>query len=87
VFDSLIYLLLFSFEDDYLRLVRVFGTKAMGVNGLWKLLDPSGKPVPLETLENKVLAVGILYYYIIRYEFDASYNAHYCISLYGICWK
>ena len=32
----------------------------MGVHGLWKLLDPSGKPVPLETLENKILAVGIL---------------------------
>jgi DNA excision repair protein ERCC-5 len=40
----------------------VFSREAMGVNGLWKLLDPSGKPVPLETLENKVLAVGILYY-------------------------
>jgi XPG N-terminal domain. len=34
----------------------------MGVNGLWKLLEASGKPVPVETLENKVLAVGILYF-------------------------
>lgn len=32
----------------------------MGVHGLWKLLEPAGKPVPVETLENKVLAVGIL---------------------------
>lgn len=32
----------------------------MGVHGLWRLIEPSGKPVPLETLENKVLAVGIL---------------------------
>lgn len=30
----------------------------MGVTGLWKLIDQSGKPVPLDTLENKVLAVG-----------------------------
>ncbi|KAI5743328.1 hypothetical protein M8J77_016922 [Diaphorina citri] len=31
----------------------------MGVNGLWKLLEASGKPVPVETLENKVLAVDV----------------------------
>ena len=31
----------------------------MGVLGLWSLLDPCGKPVPVETLENKVLAVDI----------------------------
>ncbi|XP_052894847.1 DNA excision repair protein ERCC-5 [Anopheles moucheti] len=31
----------------------------MGVLGLWKLIDQSGKPVPLDTLENKVLAVDI----------------------------
>lgn len=30
----------------------------MGVTGLWRLLDPAGKPVPVETLENKILAVG-----------------------------
>lgn len=30
----------------------------MGVTGLWKLIEASGKPVPLETLENKVLAIG-----------------------------
>lgn len=34
----------------------------MGVHGLWKLLEAAGKPVPLESLENKVLAVGILSY-------------------------
>nr|CAD7417709.1 unnamed protein product [Timema poppensis] len=33
----------------------------MGVHGLWKLVEPSGKTVPLDTLENKVLAIGILY--------------------------
>ncbi|XP_012226341.2 DNA excision repair protein ERCC-5 isoform X2 [Linepithema humile] len=31
----------------------------MGVYGLWKLLEASGKPVPLETLEGKVLAIDI----------------------------
>ncbi|XP_049537650.1 uncharacterized protein LOC125952292 [Anopheles darlingi] len=31
----------------------------MGVLGLWKLIEQSGKPVPLETLENKVLAVDV----------------------------
>lgn len=30
----------------------------MGVHGLWRLIEPSGKPVPLESLENKILAVG-----------------------------
>ncbi|XP_066903980.1 DNA excision repair protein ERCC-5 isoform X2 [Halyomorpha halys] len=31
----------------------------MGVHGLWKLIESSGKPVPLETLENRVLAVDV----------------------------
>lgn len=30
----------------------------MGVTGLWKLIEQSGKPVPLETLEGKILAIG-----------------------------
>lgn len=32
----------------------------MGVQGLWKLLECSGRPVSPEALEGKVLAVGIL---------------------------
>ncbi|KAK2496976.1 hypothetical protein MC885_006986 [Smutsia gigantea] len=32
----------------------------MGVQGLWKLLECSGRPVSAETLEGKILAVGIL---------------------------
>nr|XP_026487043.1 DNA repair protein complementing XP-G cells homolog isoform X1 [Vanessa tameamea] len=31
----------------------------MGVTGLWRLIEPAGKPVPVEALENKVLAVDI----------------------------
>jgi hypothetical protein len=36
----------------------------MGVHGLWKLLEPTGEPVALETLENKVLAIGTFFYII-----------------------
>jgi hypothetical protein len=32
----------------------------MGVKGLWQLLEPVGRPVTLESLEGKVLSVGIL---------------------------
>lgn len=32
----------------------------MGVTGLWKLIEQSGTPVPPETLENKVLAIGTI---------------------------
>ncbi|KAK5646708.1 hypothetical protein RI129_005172 [Pyrocoelia pectoralis] len=31
----------------------------MGVTGLWRLIEPSGHPVPLQTLNNKVLAVDV----------------------------
>ncbi|XP_055920189.1 DNA excision repair protein ERCC-5 homolog [Eupeodes corollae] len=31
----------------------------MGVTGLWKLIEPCGQPVPVEILENKVLAIDI----------------------------
>lgn len=33
----------------------------MGVQGLWKLLECSGRQISPETLEGKILAVGILY--------------------------
>ena len=32
---------------------------AMGVKGLWQLLDSAGKPIPLERLENRVLAIDV----------------------------
>lgn len=41
----------------------------MGVTGLWKLIDQSGKPVPVDTLENKVLAVGMYYFHNFTPEF------------------
>ena len=31
----------------------------MGVQGLWALLEPAGKPIPLESLENKILAIDV----------------------------
>lgn len=44
----------------------------MGVTGLWKLIDQAGKPVPLETLENKVLAIGKCYwlFFITTIQFE-----------------
>ena len=30
----------------------------MGVKGLWRLIESTGKPVSLESLSGKVLAVG-----------------------------
>lgn len=33
----------------------------MGVTGLWKLIEQSGKPVPLDTLEGKILAIGMFF--------------------------
>nr|XP_036212616.1 DNA repair protein complementing XP-G cells homolog [Bactrocera oleae] len=31
----------------------------MGVTGLWKLVEPCGSPVPVETLDGKILAIDI----------------------------
>lgn len=36
----------------------------MGVQGLWSLLEPVGKIVPLEGMAGKVLAVGILLHFV-----------------------
>lgn len=44
----------------------------MGVHGLWRLIEPSGKPVPLETLENKILAVGMFYNLIFELSKSSS---------------
>lgn len=38
----------------------MFTSAIMGVKGLWQLLESVGRPVTLESLENKVLGVGIL---------------------------
>lgn len=37
---------------------------AMGVHGLWKLIEPSGRVIPLESMADKILAVGILLFLI-----------------------
>lgn len=37
----------------------------MGVHGLWRLLETTGKPTNPETLEGKILAVGILTFNLI----------------------
>ena len=34
-------------------------TEAMGVFGLWTLMEPAGKPVAVESLSHKLLAVDI----------------------------
>lgn len=54
-------------SDVYALIVSVrnswsgFGAAAvMGVHGLWRLLESTGKPINPETLEGKILAVGIL---------------------------
>lgn len=38
----------------------------MGVHGLWKLIDKAGRPIPVETLEGKVLAIGILLFKVLN---------------------
>ena len=43
--------------------------RLMGVTGLWKLIEASGKPIPLETLENKVLAIGKYFFVYIFHKF------------------
>lgn len=55
----------------------------MGVQGLWKLLESAGKPIPVEKLENKVLSIGILLLNNNNYpqfHFDIMYNK--CLSVF-----
>ena len=39
----------------------------MGVKDLWKLLESTGRPVNLESLEDLVLAVGVVLRYSLFY--------------------
>jgi len=59
----------------------------MGVHGLWTLLEPVGKPVPLETLENKVLAVDVsIWLHQATKGFrDAQGNSLHNAHLLGLC--
>lgn len=50
----------------------------MGVLGLWQLIESSGRPVPLETLENKVLAIGLFTKLFMQfYEININANFRY----------
>uniref|UniRef100_A0A2H8TPS1 DNA repair protein complementing XP-G cells n=1 Tax=Melanaphis sacchari TaxID=742174 RepID=A0A2H8TPS1_9HEMI len=63
----------------------------MGVQGLWKLLESAGKPIPVEKLENKVLSidVSIWMYQIIKgvqeSEHGATTNSHLIVMFHRIC--
>ncbi|XP_027836268.2 DNA excision repair protein ERCC-5 homolog [Aphis gossypii] len=63
----------------------------MGVQGLWKLLESAGKPIPVEKLENKVLSidVSIWMYQIIKgvqeSEHGATTNGHLIVMFHRIC--
>ncbi|KAL4103452.1 hypothetical protein QTP88_018829 [Uroleucon formosanum] len=63
----------------------------MGVQGLWKLLESAGKPIPVEKLENKVLSidVSIWMYQIIKgvqeSEYGSTTNGHLIVMFHRIC--
>lgn len=63
----------------------------MGVQGLWKLLESSGRPVALETLNGKVLAVDVslwlhqALYGVRDKEGQAVTNAHLLVLFNRIC--
>ncbi|VVC44029.1 Hypothetical protein CINCED_3A003134 [Cinara cedri] len=63
----------------------------MGVQGLWSLLESTGKPIPVEKLKNKVLSidVSIWLYQIIKGVPDGEYgtvtNRHLIVMFHRIC--
>lgn len=58
-----VYTVIYQLETLYFlkyQLNRQYITLIMGVHGLWRLLESTGKPINPETLEGKILAIGIL---------------------------
>lgn len=51
----------------------------MGVTGLWKLIEPCGKPVPVETLEGKILAVGMIFFFFIISTYKRGHRNKYIL--------
>lgn len=49
----------------------------MGVHGLWRLVNATGKEVPLETLEGKILAIGKKILILIIYYINIVYFIYY----------
>jgi len=63
----------------------------MGVHGLWQLLQPAGKPIALESLEGKILAVDVSIWLNkaakgMRDKFgNPVYNAHLIVIFQRLC--
>ena len=53
----------------------------MGVKDLWKLLETTGRPVTLESLEGLVLAVGEAIFWDVQYTYKPLFVRRTCIFI------